>query len=131
MYFYNKGYGLHDAKVSEIKVDGNKIILYFDKGIYLIDKNGKENKLTDRCKIVVRVKNEEWENCIDIIRFHKKRYKSINLIDFNNLVTEFSFDVLDEFYSGFSKSIILFGYTGKYRIELNILDVDDISLFYI
>ena len=130
MYFYDKGYGLHDTKVTRIKLDENKFVLDFDKGVYLIDKNGKENVLSHRCSIVIQIDNEDAANCIDIIYFSKDKYEFIGLDLLNKFMMDFPFDINDEFYSRFSKSIMLIGYIGKHKVEVNIVDVNNVSLSY-
>ena len=40
-------YGFHDTDVNDIKIEGNSIILYFDDGIYILDKFNNETNLSE------------------------------------------------------------------------------------
>ena len=126
---YDKGYGLHDTKITNIKKDGDNLILYFAKGVYFLDAAGKEEKLSSQCIINIQLDNFQIDNNIEIIKARKNRYQEISLSVFKMLIEKFSFDINEEFYSNFSKSILFIGYVGKYKLSVVISGIKNISIF--
>ena len=46
-------YGFHDTEISSIDCEGLEVKLNFDKGIYLLDENGKETILSKPMQVIL------------------------------------------------------------------------------
>ena len=44
-------YGLHDTSFNTVKIGKKGISLSFNNGIYLLDENGKEKRLSKECNL--------------------------------------------------------------------------------
>ena len=72
-------YGFHDTDVNDIKIEGNSIILYFDDGIYILDKFNNETNLSKPISMNIKIDNKYFKT-IDVIEIREifPKYRSLD-----------------------------------------------------
>lgn len=131
MNFLNVNYGLHDALVTKISFLHNEVVFEFKNGVYFLDANGKELKLTPFCQMLVRlVDGQLWQHIV-IERRYKKKLCVLNFFEFEQLLKTDDFDIEDDYYSSFSKSMMLTGFVGKYQVNFIISEIKDVEFTFL
>lgn len=130
-YLYR--YSLHDCKLYDIKCERNKLILIFDAGVYELNIDAKQSRLTSKCYIEIDFENNSDLNIyshIDIDqRLHKKN-KEIDFEIFKNHLKKGCFDVDMHFYSRFCNTILLTGYIKRTRYDIKVSDIKQINFLF-
>ena len=103
-------YGFHDTEINKIEFMENSIVLYFVKGIYILD-NGKETLKTNQCVMKLGVNNSDeiFQN-IEITAIRRKKIKEIDLNELINMVRSDVFNVNNLFMSNFNQTILITAY---------------------
>lgn len=67
-------YGFHDTEISSIDCEGLEVKLNFDKGIYLLDENGKETILSKPMQVILKISSyfDSFEETFEIKEYGKK-----------------------------------------------------------
>lgn len=67
-------YGFHETEITSIDCEGLEIRLNFDKGIYLLDENGKETILSKPMQIILKIDSyfNSSEEAFEIKEYGKK-----------------------------------------------------------
>lgn len=123
-------YGFHDTEITMISGKGLEIILYFEKGAYILDKNGKETVLSKPFSLILKIDSrfaDSFENVLEIIEYRKRirHIKYCDLKKYNNKET-FKISLL---YFGFFNNGLLFegGFCAK-KITLLIEGIESIKM---
>ena len=123
-------YGLHDTTVNDILIEEYGLTLLFRDGVYLLNDEGKETRLSKSCAMHVYVEDFDsarlFEHC-SFYKYHKNRFSEIEFADIKKLLLKNSFHVDLDFYSPFARAILIRGYIGKYMIEVQISEVKSIE----
>lgn len=133
MNFVNKDiikYGLHDTAFDFIEINSDGITLLFADGVYFLDENGKEVSLSKECRLKLTIDNFNSENLsehITVTKVHKNKVQEIEMIDFINKLKNNRFDIYLDFYSDFSRSILLKGYLSKNKFEIIMSEINNIE----
>lgn len=126
----NTKYCLHECIINKIEIKDSNLILYLDKGVYEYDDNAGKYKITENCKIFMKIdalNNETSYEHISISIFKKNVKKDISFNEFSKMVNQDSFKIYLDFYSSFVKGILLKGTCNKHEVELLITEVNDIQ----
>lgn len=123
-------YGLHDTKISCLKIIDNGLALIFNNGIYQLE-NKKEYVLTNPCKLVLKIMYFSplrlYEH-IEVIVYKKSKFYEMRFLEFVDILNRNSFDIDDVMYSPFSRSILVKGFVDKYKINFVISEIEDIEV---
>lgn len=67
-------YGFHDTEISSIDGECLEVKLNFDKGIYLLDENGKETVLSKPMQVILKIDShfDSFEEAFEIKEYGKK-----------------------------------------------------------
>lgn len=126
-----KKYGLHDTAINEIELCANGMKFIFNNGIYLLNENGKEKGLTEKCKIELLISNfnfgEISEN-IEIFKIYKKKIYEINFQEFLKLLKQGNFEIKYNFVSNFNNTLLFKGFIGKNKFEFLISNIIEIGI---
>ena len=126
-------YCLHDCIVNKIEIKDSTLILNFVNGIYEFDDNIKMYKNIKDCNIHINIdnlnENEAFEH-ISINLFKKNIRKNLSSNEFIEMVKKDNFKIYLDFYSTFTRGILLKGYCKKYEIELLISEINDIQVVF-
>ena len=109
-------YGFHDTEISSIDCEGLEVKLNFDKGIYLLDENGKETILSKPMQVILKISSyfDSFEETFEIKEYGKK-VKYLEYITLKNHLQKESFGISMCYYSNFNNCIIYI-----YRIQTRI-----------
>ena len=122
----NKQYCLHDTKVENVQVF-NKGIKFRLPFVYKCE-NGKETTETKPCTLTVNFKcfdaDHIWKS-IECISIKKRKAVELEFDQFQTIVNTYNVDIDDVFYSTFSSSLLIKGYTGRMKVEITLFDVDE------
>lgn len=124
-------YGLHDTFVHDIAIEENGVSLFFREGVYESDGEGKENFLTQPCKMVLTVENFDKENIFAHCSFYKcrkNRYAEIDFSEMKSLLSKSPFEIDLDFYSPFARAVLLRGRIGAHGIEMQVTEVQTVAL---
>lgn len=133
MILESRKYCLHDASLNNICVGKSGIELIFEKGIYVLTQEGKEDTLTDKCELKIDINNFYSENVLQhlqIIRQYKRKIKEISIWELKEMLLKDNFVVYDSFWSDFSKGLIIKGNVNKFFVELNITEIKTIEYLF-
>lgn len=121
-------YGFHDTEINKIEFMENSIVLYFVKGIYILD-SGKETLKTNQCVMKLGVNNSDeiFQN-IEITAIRRKKIKEIDLNELINMVRSDVFNVNNLFMSNFNQTILICGFSGKNEIYITISCIKECSI---
>lgn len=115
-------FGLHDSRVSKIKIINNSIIFFFSQGFWKTNEQGKLIKQLQNCKMTYLFVNENPELFITDL----SKRKNVSLAKFQKIVHKYGLDINQEFRCAFSKHIIL--ECSRYLIETD--DIKEIIYEY-
>ena len=105
LFDFNKKYGFHDTEITKCVVSDNKVVVFFSKGIYLLDDEGRETSLTASCRMEI-------------------------FVDIEKFICKTKFDILFDYYSSFAKSILLKGYIGKYSVDFIVENITAVNFVF-
>lgn len=129
LFDFNKKYGFHDTEMTKCVVSDNKVVVFFSKGIYLLDDEGRETSLTASCRMEIFVDSEHClpEDNVSIYFYRKHTRKVITCKCFEKFISKTKFDILFDYYSSFAKSILLKGYIGKYSVDFIVENITAVN----
>ena len=132
LFDFNKKYGFHDTEITKCVVSDNKVVVFFSKGIYLLDDEGKETSLTTSCYMEIFVDAECClpEDNVSIYFYRKHKRKAITVKCFEKLVCKTKLEILFDYYSSFAKSILLKGYIGKNSVDFIIENITAVNFVF-
>lgn len=132
LFNFNKKYGFHDTEITKCVVSNNKVVVFFSKGVYLLDDDGRETSLTASCRMEISVDAECClpEDNISVCLYRKNKRKVIPIERFEKLIHETKFDILFDYYSSFAKSILLKGYIDKYSVDFIIENITAVNFVF-
>lgn len=126
-------YGLHDSEITKIEFTNSMISLYFDKGVYNLDGEGKEQSLSPSCKCNITLPIYNVKDIPSYLVIHKKWKNKIVEISYDSLckMLEKNYFSIDyDFYSYFANAVLLKGFVGKYALEFLITDIQNMELVF-
>ena len=132
-YSYLYQYGLHDCKANALSFVNGDFIFDFPFGVYALDQSGHEKEVTQRCKLIVSLKEiykDDFFNHISISCQKKKKAIDISFERTVQLIQKFGFDIDINFYAPFCNTILLKGYIGKSMCEIEISEVEKIEFIF-
>ena len=124
-------YGFHDTSINRIEVAKNNLIFNFYSGIYILNKEGRETKLTPQCKVLLEFNPDgvfSIENHTEIKWYCKNRFKTISLLQLRKMIMKDEFSICKNYCSTFSNSILFNGFIKKYEIDFYINNISDIKI---
>ena len=132
LFDFNKKYGFHDTEITKCIVSNNKVVVFFSKGVYLLDDEGKETSLTTSCcmEIFVDVECCLPEDNVSIYFYRKHTRKVIACKCFEKFVYKTKLDIIFDYYSSFAKSILFKGYIGKYSVDFIIENITAVNFVF-
>lgn len=132
MFDFNKKYGFHDTEITKCVVSDNKVVVFFSKGIYLLDDEGRETSLTASCRMEIFVDVEccSPEDNVSIYFYRKHTRKVITCKCLEKFICKTKFDILFDYYSSFAKSILLKGYIGKYSVDFIVENITAVNFVF-
>ena len=122
-------YGFHDTEISSIDCEGLEVKLNFDKGIYLLDENGKETILSKPMQVILKISSyfDSFEETFEIKEYGKK-VKYLEYITLKNHLQKESFGISMCYYSSFNNCILFDGGISKRNIMFSIEGVNEIII---
>lgn len=122
-------YGFHDTKITSISCLNLEVKIEFDNGIYFLDENGKETKLSNPIEINLKI-NSSYASSLNSfeIREYGKKMKYIELSQFQKYLAKKPFNIAMNYYSNFNNSILFDGGFPNKQIFLSIEGIEDISI---
>lgn len=123
-------YGLQNAFLSRISrnSDKNCFILEFNDGIYELNENIKETKITSKCTMTINIKStDKAKESYNIHRWFAK-YNIISVGKLNALAKKYKIMIIDVFYSMFDNDTIYF--KAKYNnvaLEIQLYNCESIE----
>lgn len=125
-------YGLHDTTINEFLIEKSSIILCFHNGVYTLF-NDKEVSLTKSCFVQLEICGFTLNNCyehLEILQYKKNKYFEISIEQLIKDVKILGFNVDIDFYSPFSRSILIRGFMGRMKTDIIISDIKGISISF-
>ena len=122
-------YGFHDTELSSICGKNLEISLYFQNGLYLLDKTGKETILSKPIRIILKLDTyfDSFEEAIEI-REYGKKLKHLNYATIQNLLSKENFGISIAYFSYFNNCIMFDGGISKKNIMLSIEGINEIVI---
>ena len=114
-------YGFHDTELSFICGQNLEISLFFQKGLYLLDKTGKETFLSKPIQIELKLESycQHFENAIEVKEYGGK-IKFLNYSQMKKYLEKGNFEIFMAYYSNFNNCIMFEGSISKKNIQLSI-----------
>lgn len=103
-------YGLQNAFLSRISRNNDKncFVLEFNDGIYELNENIEETKITSKCTMTINIKStDKAKESANIYRWFAK-YNVISVGKLNALAKKYRIMIMDVFYSMFDNDTIYF-----------------------
>ena len=126
-------YALHDTEINIINCNSAGIEFRFAKGVYLLNEQGKEGKLSCPCRMIITINDfnsyRMYEH-LTVMKSRKSKLSEMAFEDFLKLLEKDSFEVDIDYYSFFGASILLIGYCGKFGIEFTITEVAKVEYVF-
>ena len=126
-------YGLHDTSFNTVKIGKKGISLSFNNGIYLLDENGKEKRLSKECNLKIDIDHFNFKypsEHICISKIHRNRIREITIQKLLNYLKNGYFNVYLDFYSGFSQSMLIKGFLGKSELEILVSQILEMEFIF-
>ena len=122
-------YGFHDTEISSIDCEGLEVKLNFDKGIYLLDENGKETILSKPMQVILKISScfDSFEESFEIKEYGKK-VKYLEYITLQKHLQKESFGISMCYYSNFNSCILFDGGILKRNIMFSIEGVNELII---
>ena len=122
-------YGFHDTEITSIDCEGLEVKLNFDKGIYLLDENGKETTLSKPMQVVLKINSyfDSFEESFEIKEYGKK-VKYLEYLTLKKYLQKKSFGISMCYYSNFNSCILFDGGISKRNIMFSIEGVNEIII---
>ena len=126
---YLNKYEMHDCVIDKITVTNDTIIFYFNSGVYTLYDSDKESSKTSSCQmsIVVELYNEKIEQLIEINSIYQGTIKEIEIDEFCDIISNFKFDVDNNYFSRFNNCILIEGYSQKIKYQFKIERISKIN----
>lgn len=127
-------YGLHDTQFNNIILSENGLTLTFNSGIYILDQSHKECNLTKQCELIIKImrfSSTRLYEHLEVNVYKKNKFYEVDFFDFIEIVEKNHFNIDDVFYSSFSDSILIKGFSGKNKIEFLISEISNIEIHFI
>ena len=101
-------YGFHDTDVNDIKIEGNSIILYFDDGIYILDKFNNETNLSKPISMNIKIDNKYFKT-IDVIEIREifPKYRSLDFKALKKYLKNDKLGINNVYYSNFNSTVLI------------------------
>ena len=121
-------YGFHDTEITSIIHDGRNIKLNFNKGIYLLDENGKETILSKPMQVILKI-NSDFDSLDEVFEIKEfgKKFKYIDYILLEKYLQKDTFGILMTYYSKFNSSILFEGGINNKKIIFSIDEIAEIT----
>lgn len=126
-------YILHDTKVNSIICNSDGVELCFEKGVYVLNEQGKASELSGPCRMVISIKffdRDKMYEHISVTKTKKSKEKYIEYADFLQLVEKYSFEIYIDYYSFFAEAILLTGNCGENAIRFEITEVENVKYIF-
>lgn len=123
-------YGLHDTVINRITRTDVGIILEFNDGVYLLDDTGRENVLSKKCYLELKINffdRQKMFEHIQVKRIRKKKIVYLEYDEFEALFLKNNFSVNLDYYCPFADSFLIRGSMGKYGIEFEVTEIAELS----
>ena len=122
-------YGFHDTEITSIDCKGLEVKLNFDKGIYLLDENGKETILSKPMQVILKISSyfDSFEESFEIKEYGKK-VKYIEYLTLNKYLQKESFGISMCYYSNFNSCVLFDGGISKRNIMFSIEGINEIII---
>lgn len=122
-------YGFHDTEISSIDGEGLEITLNFDKGIYLLDENGKETILSKPMQVIFKINSyfDSFEEAFEIKEYGKK-VKYLEYLTLKKYLQKEVFGISMSYYSNFNNCVLFDGGISKRNIMFSIEGVNEIII---
>ena len=122
-------YGFHDTEITSIDCKGLEVKLNFDKGIYLLDENGKETILSKPMQVILKISSyfDSFEEAFEIKEYGKK-VKYIEYLTLNKYLQKESFGISMCYYSNFNSCVLFDGGISKRNIMFSIEGINEIII---
>ena len=127
-YLYR--YCLHDCKINKIIVEGGKLILIFENGIYELNSEAKQERLTNKCQMEIEFENNhsaDMYSHIDINQIMHRKVRDVDFCVLQKMLENHYFDIDMNFYSQFCNTVLLVGYIKKARFEIKVSEISRIN----
>ena len=120
-------YGYHDTTISNIKVCEHQVKVHFDKGLYALDKNGRETELTKPIVLVIDIDKNHGlvaSQTVTVLRYSNKRFhKGLKRLDVEEIKESELANLLigNVYYSDFNNTVLFeaFGNGCSYYINIS------------
>lgn len=103
-------FGYHDTTITQVKISGKTVKIYFKDGIYNLDSNGKESNLSDSVFAVINIDCsicQKASDAIEITAIKNKRVVSFDIDKERDCRLLKNLEVVDLYYSQFDSTIII------------------------
>ncbi len=126
-------YGFNNTEITSIEVDNLKfeIKLNFDKGIYLLDGNGKETTLSKPMQMVLKIDSyycDSLESVFKIREYWKKVKYFVEYKKLKKYLRKESFKIAMCYYSNFDSCLFFDGEISKRKISFAIDVIKEIVI---
>lgn len=122
-------YGFHDTEISSIDGEGLEIKLCFDKGVYLLDRNGKETILSKPMQIVLKINSyfDSFEESFEIKEYGKK-VKYLKYLTLKKYLQKEPFGISMCYYNDYNKCVLFDGGISDKNIMFSIEGINKIII---
>lgn len=126
-------YLLHDAIINDIFCNDDGIDLFFEKGVYIVNEQGKEAELSGPCKMRITLPffdSNKMFQFITVTKIKKSTISDIEFADFLKILRKYTFRIYIDYYSFFGASVLFIGDCGENVIHLTITDIDKVEYIF-
>ena len=100
-------YGYHDTRINKIEVSDDKLVFFFEEGLYTLDEDGKEQTLTGPIALEVSMDTENAFDSISVTELKGHRVKYSWKYDNEKILKELPLEVSNLYFSQFDNEILL------------------------
>lgn len=120
-------YCFHDCKFNNIRAYDNVVEFSFPDGVYKL-KGKKEDVLSGTCKVLVYLVDNETFSHVIVNEVSNGKIREVEFDDFKKSVSDYSVLIDNTYWSDFSESLLIKGYSHGRKIEIEISEVTDIKV---
>ncbi len=120
-------YCFHDCEFNDIKAYDNVVELSFPDGVYKL-KGKKEDVLSGTCKVLVYLVDNEILSHVIVNEVLKGKIREVEFDDFKKSISDYGVLIDNTYWSDFSESLLIKGYSNGRRIEIELSEVTDIKV---
>lgn len=121
---FDELYVLHDCYVDSVSISDSGLCFTFLNGIY--DSN---NSKTKKCFLFFNIKDfNDGLKHISVFRYKKNRKCEITLDNFIKTVNRIGFRIYMDYYSRFSRSVLINGFIEDMEYDVTITELDDMCV---